>query len=287
MSNTAKQNAEAKQALILQSFQNDLNALKQTATDWYGNEYKSSNERLYSIFSQIYAMYEQLKISGNNNTEKRMWIQSELAKKKVPLPKKPTIIQLLVPYAFYVDEVDITQQKKRMSAYVRVLTTAIEDKNVMADNIAQWIADEGGIENIRQKATKSSVTKEDRSTKGSELLKDAKSLASISTQKSKSFAPHKKGEAVVLVGLVNADGTISIKHEIYEEEYKSKISGKTSIKTALANVFSKHNENAEKTTEKTDAEKRATEKNVSVEQLIANEQKNATTSFPTEQAKAA
>ena len=76
MSTKSKANAQAEAALALQSFQNEIAVLKQTATDWYGKEYATSNERLYSIFASIYRMYEQLSIVGSNNTEKRKWIQS-------------------------------------------------------------------------------------------------------------------------------------------------------------------------------------------------------------------
>ena len=84
-------------------------------------------------------------------TQKREWIEAECKAKGVVLAKKPTIIQLLVNYAFYVDDVDCS---KRLSSYVRVLKSAVCNDGVKADNIAKWIADKGGIESVRQQTTK-------------------------------------------------------------------------------------------------------------------------------------
>ena len=275
MSTKSKANAQAEAALALQSFQNEIAVLKQTATDWYGKEYATSNERLYSIFASIYRMYEQLSIVGSNNTEKRKWIQSEIERKGVKLNKKPTIVQLLTVYSFYVDGVEYTKQQKRISAYVRVMTTAIENTEVYADNIADWISAEGGVENIRQKATKSAVSKTERSTEGEKLLKTAKEIGSLSTEKSLSYAAHKSNQVVLLVGVLQKDGTIALKHEIYAEEDKSSIKGKTAINTALANVFSKYNEAKSKTKKQADAEADAAISSDTVAQYIKDEKQTA------------
>jgi hypothetical protein len=271
MSTKSKANADAATALALQSFQNEIVKLKQTATDWYGNEYATSNERLYSIFSSIYTMYEQLSIAGNSNTQKRKWIQREIERKGVTLTKKPTIVQLLTVYSFYVDGVEYAKQQKRISAYVRVLTSAIENKEVYADNIAEWISKEGGVENIRIKATKSAVSKSDRSVEGKKLLMQSAQIATVSTEKSKSYAAHKSNDVVLLVGVLQKDGTIAVQHEIYAEEYKSNIKGNTAINTALANVFSKYNETQNKTKKQVDAESEAAKSTKSVAQYIEDE----------------
>lgn len=271
MSTKTKANADSATALALQSFQNEIAELKQTATNWYGNEHTTSNERLYAIFASIYSMYEQLSIKGSSNTVKRKWIQGEIERKGVKLSNKPTIVQMLTIYSFYVDGVDYVKQQKRISSYVRVLTSAIEHKDVYADNIAEWINAEGGVENIRQKATKSAVSKSERSTEGEKLLKSAKSLGSFSTYKSKSYAAHKANEVVLLVGVLQKDGTIALKHEIYADEHKSNIKGKTAILTALANVFSKYNEIHYKTKKQVDAEKEVANSSKSVSQYIEDE----------------
>lgn len=275
MSTKSKANAQAEAALALQSFQNEIAELKQTATDWYGKEYATSNERLYSIFASIYGMYEQLIVKGSNNTEKRKWIQSEIERKGINLTKKPTLVQLLTIYAFYVDGVDYDKQKKRISAYVRVMTSAIENKDVYVDSIADWISAEGGVENIRQKATKSAVSKTERSTEGEKLLKTSKDIGSLSTNKSLSYAAQKSNQVVLLVGVLQKDGTITLKHEIYAEEDKSSIKEKTAINTALANVFSKHNETKSKTKKQADAEADAANSSDTVAQYIEDEKQAA------------
>ena len=44
----------------VKSFQNEIAEVRNTASGWYSNEYKTSNERLYSIFSKLYVHYDNL-----------------------------------------------------------------------------------------------------------------------------------------------------------------------------------------------------------------------------------
>ena len=55
MSNTEKKTA-TQVANEVASFQNEMEAVRDTATDWYGNKYATANARLYSIFSKLYAL---------------------------------------------------------------------------------------------------------------------------------------------------------------------------------------------------------------------------------------
>ncbi|SHJ41473.1 hypothetical protein SAMN02744035_03657, partial [Thalassobacter stenotrophicus DSM 16310] len=75
--------------------------------------------------------------------------------------------------------------------------------------------------------------------------------------------------------VLQKDGTIALKHEIYAEEDKSSIKGKTAINTALANVFSKHNETKSKTKKQADAEADAANSSDTVAQYIEDEKQAA------------
>jgi hypothetical protein len=248
----------------VKSFQNEITELRNTASGWYGNQYKSSNEALYSIFSKLYVLYDNLTTTTDEaTTQKREWIEAECKAKGVVLTKKPTILQLLVNYAFYVDDVDCT---KRLSSYVRVLKAAVCTDSVAADNIANWIADNGGIESIRQQTTKSAVTKEMRIEEGISLVNRFKTLSTFSDSKTQQYASTKTEEVVLLVGVLQADGSVAVKHTIFKEEDDSTIKGTTVINTALCNVYSKHNETVKKNTSKDKAEEEAQSNN----DIIAN-----------------
>ena len=260
------QNTSTKDMTVaeVKSFQNEITELRNTASGWYGNQYKSSNEALYSIFSKLYVLYDNLTTTTDEaTTQKREWIEAECKEKGVVLTKKPTILQLLVNYAFYVDDVDCT---KRLSSYVRVLKAAVCTDSVAADNIANWIADNGGIESIRQQTTKSAVTKEMRIEEGISLVNRFKTLSTFSNSKTKQYASTKTDEVVLLVGVLQADGSVAVKHTIFKEEDDSTIKGTTVINTALCNVYSKHNETVKKNKSKDKAEEEAQSNN----DIIAN-----------------
>jgi hypothetical protein len=252
MSNTTKKTA-TQVANEVASFQNEIESVRNTATKWHNTEYATSNARLYGIFAKLYAVWETLVDLDNANTKKREWIEAAVCKKGVSLPKKPTTHQLLINYAFFVEGIDYQLQQKRLSTYTRVFKTATATDGVYADNIAEWITSNGGIENIRQQNTKSAITKAERISNGKQLLIDALSIGTTSTKETKANAS-KADEVVLLVGIQNADGSISVRHTIYEKAEGSSISGKTAIDTALCNVFSKYNEQNRKNAAKTAAE---------------------------------
>ena len=242
----------------VKSFQNDLTEIRNTAYGWHSDEYKTANESLYSIFSKLYVLYDNLTtVTGNATTQKREWIEKECEAKGVILSKKPTIIQLLINYAFFVEGVD---NSKRLSSYVRVFNTATSTNNVRSDNIADWIIKNGGIEQIRQQSTSSAVTKEQRIEEGTKLLNRFETIGNVSNNKTKQYASSKKDEVVLLVGVLKADGSVAVKHTIFEEEDNSNIKGSTVIKTALCNVYSKHKEAEAKEAKLQNAEKEANDK---------------------------
>ena len=251
----------------VKSFQNDLTEIRNTAYGWHSDEYKTANESLYSIFSKLYVLYDNLTtVTGNATTQKREWIEKECEAKGVILSKKPTIIQLLINYAFFVEGVD---NSKRLSSYVRVFNTATSTNNVRSDNIADWIIKNGGIEQIRQQSTSSAVTKEQRIEEGTKLLNRFETIGNVSNNKTKQYASSKKDEVVLLVGVLKADGSVAVKHTIFEEEDNSNIKGSTVIKTALCNVYSKHKEAEAKEAKLQNAEKEATDNAEGVKTIVS------------------
>ena len=234
---------------------NELDILKTSADSWFDNEYKTSNNMLYDMFSSLYALYE--KCDGNDakvQTDVRAYITKVCAKRKVTFKaKKPSLQALLVKFMF---DDGTTKDCKRVSSYVRVFTLATTLTEINSKNIAEWIEKNGGIENLRQQQTEGGVDKGTRIAEGKATLKAKDSIATVSTEATKHQAL-KVDEVVLLVGIQNADGSVSVKHTIYENVADSKISGKTVINTALCNVYSVQNELKEKQKANTKAESKA------------------------------
>lgn len=253
------------------SFQNELQAIKNTATDWYNIEYTNSNTKLYSVFAKLYTLYETCTDTTTDaNKQKSKWLKEQCEKKGVQFGKKPIIQKLLINYAFFVEGVEYTKQQKRISSYVRVFTTATATDDVRANNIADWIVDNGGIENIRQQTSPSAMTKEQRIEEGTKLLNRFETIGTVSNDKTTQYASNKADEVVLLVGVLKADGSVAVKHTIFEKEDNSNIKGSTVIKTALCNVYSKHKEAEAKEAKLQNAEKEANDKAEAKNNIILN-----------------
>ena len=236
----------------------ELDVLKTSADSWFANEYKTASNMLYDMFASLFELYQ--KCNGNDakvQTDVRAYITKVCAKRKVKFKaKNPSLQALLVKFMF---DDGLTTDCKRVSSYVRVFTLATTLNGIHSKNIAEWIEKNGGIENLRQQQTKGSVSKETRIAEGKKTLKEADSVATIETDTTKRNT-QKTDEVVLLVGIQNADGSVSVKHTIYEKVADSKISGKTVINTALCNVYSVQNELKEKRQANTNAEKEAKSK---------------------------
>ena len=130
--------------------------------------------------------------------------------------RKPTLQQLLINFAFFVEGVDYTKQQKRISAYVRVFTSATAQTDIDFKTSLNGLSEKEALKTIRQQTTKSARTKQQRIEKGKQLLSDAETTIFF-TQQTKENAT-KTDEVVLLVGLQNADGSVSVKHVIYSAE---------------------------------------------------------------------
>jgi len=232
----------------------NLKQLHNDATQWHNTHLKKANDSLYTMFAQLYTMYQQCTTEGAEDIGKAIhkYLQTACEERGVKFKaKNPTLQALLVKYAF---DDGVFADNKRISAYVRVFTICTIEKEVNASNIASWIAERGGIENIRQSNTKNSLTVEERSIEGMKLLQSAVEQSSFENDLTQANAASKTDEVVLLVGIQQADGSVSIRHTIYAEEANSTIKGNTAIKNALANVYSKHKEASEKSKKKNEAE---------------------------------
>ena len=251
------------------SFQNEIQSIKSIATDWYNIEYTNSNTKLYSVFAKLYKLYETCTSTTDANTQKANWLKKQCENKGVKFGNKPTIQNLLINFAFFVEGLDYAKQQKRISSYVRVFTTATATDDVRANNIASWIADNGGIENIRQMTSPSAITKDERIKQGNSFLNRFETIANVSNNKTIEYANEKTNEVVLLVGILQADGSVAVKHTIFKEENGSTIKGSTAINTALCNVYSKTKEEEKAAAKKVKAETEAKNKAKTSNVIIA------------------
>ena len=268
MTNAKENQLEINKAVS--TLKTNLKKLRSNATEWHNTQFKSANDSLYAMFAELYTLYEQCKnnIDDDVETQVRKYVSEACKRKGVKFKaKKPTLQSLLVKYLF---DDGITADCKRISSYVRVFTLCTTLDEVNSSNIAKWIAERGGVENIRQQQTKNSLTTKERSVEGEKCLKLAKEQSSFENDLTQTYAATKTDEVVLLVGIQQADGSVSIRHTIYGEETNSNIKGSTAIRNALANVYSKHKELAEKTAKQNEAEQQLETEADAAEEALNN-----------------
>jgi hypothetical protein len=228
---TAKTNATP-----FHNFINRVDTIVEQRKQWQATTFTDSNEALYSMFSELYELYEATRNDTMLADEVATYLRKKCVASNIKLTKKPTHIQLLVKYVFADSVVD----SRRISAYVRVLTAAaLSDDVTTAAHVPDFIRNAGGVEEVRAAQARNTTSPRVRAAEGRKLADKRKSLATVAVEEVKQNATNAKGSYVALVGKVNAQGEVDVKYVCYEQNLtKSKLACATAIKSAFANLFS-------------------------------------------------
>ena len=226
----------AAEALV--DFKDRVNTIAEERETWQQTLFTDSNEELYRLLGNVYELYE---LTRNNDAlaeQSLDWLLAECEKKQIKLTKKPTHLQLLVKYVFADGSVD----SRRISSYVRVLTAAWLSKEVKtAAQVAKFIRSRGGVEEVRAALAKNTVPPRVRAARGAELAEHYPSLATIDVEEVKKNLTATQNDYVVLLGRVNTQGAVEVKHVCFNKiDSKQILTCATAIKAALSNVYSNH-----------------------------------------------
>lgn len=126
----------------------DLVAARAASNTWRNGAYATSNQELYGILRTCLTSYAHM--SGKYEQVAAFKAQCALANLK--FTKNTPLINRVVEFVF-------GGKGKRVSSYARVLARAHADK-IDPMNLHIWIADEGGIEQIRAKQAGRLTTKQ-------------------------------------------------------------------------------------------------------------------------------
>ena len=251
-------------ANALMAFRSRFETSCERRKEWEETVFSTANKGLYEMLGELYKLYDEMNGNDKATEMKRAWLVKEAKRRKIPFKKnKPSLIELLVKVAF----TSTIKDSHRVSAYVRVLNIIANTEGVYAADIPKWIEAKGGIEEIRQEAAGGTATRVERIENGKAIVAETETLASVTIEAASALVSGNVNKPIVLVGIMNANGVIDIKHICVEEEEGSTISGKTAINTALANVYSKHNDKQKKNEAKEKAEESA-EENVDSRQKV-------------------
>lgn len=185
-----------------------LDGLIDERQTWEAGAYRSSNEQLYSILTKCYAL--DFSMSGNEaHAKTRRKALNGYAKEKGYNFKPETLTVNKIVKCVFGDV-----QRSRISAYSKVLREAKKQK-VAIQNLAKFISDNGGIQEIRLSKSvsyKSPVQK--AALMQSEI--ESNKLTVVKSQKlSELIDVEKTDDLCVLVAKQQADGAFLVKGLAY------------------------------------------------------------------------
>ena len=222
----------------LANFKDRVNTIAQERETWQQTLFTDSNEELYRLLGKIYEQYEHTRNNDSLAENSLDWLMAECERKQLKLTKKPTHLQLLVKYVFADGSVD----SRRISSYVRVLTAAALSYEVQtASQVAEFVRSRGGVEEVRAALAKNTLAPRERAERGRELAVQYPTLASVEIDDVKQQLTSVQDDYVVLLGRVNTQGTVEVKHVCFNSiDSKKVLTCATAIKAALSNVYSNH-----------------------------------------------
>lgn len=222
----------------LANFKKRVNTVAKERETWQQTLFTDSNEELYRLLGNIYELYEHTRNNDSLAEKSLDWLLTECQRKQLKLTKKPTHLQLLVKYVFADGSID----SRRISSYARVLTAASLSYEVTnASQVAEFIRSRGGVEEVRAALAKNTVPPRVRAERGRELAVQYPTLASVEVDAVKQHLTSVQDDYVVLLGRVNTQGTVEVKHVCFNSiDSKKVLTCATAIKAALSNVYSNH-----------------------------------------------
>jgi hypothetical protein len=185
---------------------------------WENHELASSNDALYALLQHCYSLNNAM--SGSDGTAKalRKGLANYIQDKKYQFKESSPLIAKIVKCVFGVD-------RRRVNAYSSALRVAMSEK-VAVMELPKFFKDQGGIEEVRRKATTGKAkTMKDKVELGRAVL-DSEALAFISSDSlNASFSNQSLEEGVVLLATREDDGSFAVRRVVQSN---------SAVKSALA-----------------------------------------------------
>ncbi len=185
---------------------------------WENHELASSNDALYALLQHCYSLNNAM--SGSDGTAKalRKGLANYIQDKKYQFKESSPLIAKIVKCVFGVD-------RRRVNAYSSALRVAMAEK-VAVMELPKFFKDQGGIEEVRRKATTGKAkTMKDKVELGRAVL-DSEALAFITSDSlNASFSNQSLEEGVVLLATREDDGSFAVRRVVQSN---------SAVKSALA-----------------------------------------------------
>lgn len=195
---------------------------------WEQGVYRTSNLALYALLAKCYALatLDDKDLVKKRNAELEAFYKERGYQYKKDAPPASRIVKAVF------GGVD----RRRLCTYSLVLRAA-QKASVQSSDLAQWIEDEGGIQEIKLKQSPNYVKPADKAKHANTQLSALPSLANVKTEALSKFADGEHMyETCVLIAEQNADGSFDI---------KAVVRSGAALTAALGTVYSEHKKAAQ------------------------------------------
>jgi hypothetical protein len=191
---------------------NRIEQIAHRAANWHATVYATSNDMLYAILQDGYAYYEGICRGGEPGKKLKEELEAYCVKQIGKYNKDDHTLTSIVKCVFGYN----ANNRKRISGYSIALRAAAEAKQT-SQNIAKFIKDAGGIEELRLAQAKSGMSTADKVEAAKAAVSNNK-LATISDAAvTAKLDKGKHGELVVLIAEQLPNGELSVKAVIEKQ----------------------------------------------------------------------
>lgn len=202
--NSVVQNdAAATASITTQVAATGLVALEEKRKLWETTVYRTSNQQLYALLAECYAYGGELSLE---QAKQRSKVLSDFCQSRGYVVKKETPLLTRIVKAVF-GNVD----RRRISTYSLVLRSA-KAENVLPSNLAQWIEQRGGIQEVKLARSATYISPSDKAIKAKSTLATSSNLAVVTSEALTQLADGDfMGEECVFVAEQQSDGSFAIK----------------------------------------------------------------------------
>ena len=184
-----------------------LDELSKERKAWEATAYKKSTDGLYSLLGKGLDLFNARFMQGTNDDRKtlRLELIARLTADNIRVQRNSTTLTLFIRFVFGSD-------RKRAHGYQYVLKAAISH-GIGASGLADWLSQQGGIEEVRRKTIVSEEALKNIADREVSLnkVKASAERAVHNPLATVKLAPHGKlGEFSVMVGMPDDQGVVSI-----------------------------------------------------------------------------
>lgn len=130
-----------------------LDVLSVRRKEWEATDYKKANDGLYALLAECLGVFNERFVKAEEKVQKafRVQLRDRLTADGIRVVKTSTTLTMLARFVFNSD-------RKRAQGYGYVLAAAVSH-GVEAAGFPEWVAEQGGLEEIKRKMVKSEDAK--------------------------------------------------------------------------------------------------------------------------------